>query len=54
MFSKKSILFFVLLLTLVQYEVNAQTPIGEFDTPARPGSFSPKGKKTDSLQNEIS
>ena len=50
MFSKKSILFFVLLLTLVQYEVNAQTPIGEFDTPARPGSFSPKGKKTDSLQ----
>jgi hypothetical protein len=50
MFSKKSILFFVLLLTLVQYEVNAQTPIDEFNTPERPGSFSPKGKRTDSLQ----
>ena len=44
MFFKKSILFFVLLLTIVQYKANAQTPIGGFNNSGRPGNFSQKGK----------
>ncbi|MEY3208588.1 MAG: hypothetical protein RL064_619, partial [Bacteroidota bacterium] len=50
MFSKKSILFFVLLLTFVQYKANAQTPIGGFNNSGRPGNLSTKAKGTDSLQ----